>query len=80
MWHLASVGRGVALVPAAAAEAVQDTAADTTADAADAGAEEEEDDGSNDDPNPDAGATLTIEFWRKPNLVKDMMVSSDDKI
>ena len=37
---LAGVGRGVALVPAAAAEAVQDAAADATADATDAGAEE----------------------------------------
>ena len=64
---LAGVGRGVALVPAAAAEAVQDAAADATADATDAGAEEEQDDGSKDDPNPDAGTALSIQTLEKEN-------------
>jgi len=57
---LASVGGGVALVPAAAAETVQDAFADAATDAADAGTEEEEDDCSEDDPNPDAWSTFSI--------------------
>eukprot|EP00091_Calanus_sinicus_P006025 TRINITY_DN16606_c0_g1_i3.p2 TRINITY_DN16606_c0_g1~~TRINITY_DN16606_c0_g1_i3.p2 ORF type:complete len:141 (+),score=23.59 TRINITY_DN16606_c0_g1_i3:71-493(+) len=47
---LAGVGGGVPLVPAAAAEAVQDAGADATADTADAATKEEQDDGSKNKP------------------------------
>ena len=57
---LAGVGWGVSLVPAAAAEEVQDAGADATADTADAASKEKQDDGSKDKPNPNAGTTFTI--------------------
>lgn len=57
---LAGVGGGVPLVPAAAAEAVQDAGADAAADAADAASKEKQDDGSKDKPNPNARTTFTI--------------------
>ena len=57
---LAGVGGGVSLVPAAAAEEVQDAGADAAADTADATSKEKQDDGSKDKPNPNAGTTFTI--------------------
>ena len=55
-----SVGRSVALVPAAAAEAPVQTLAQPAQDAADTGADQEEDDTGQDQPDPDGGTTLAI--------------------
>lgn len=60
-YQLSSVGGGVALVPAAAAEAVVQTLAEAADDAADTGAHQEESDDSEDQPDPDVGSTLSVE-------------------
>ena len=60
-YQLSSVGGGVALVPAAAAEAVVQTLAEAADDAADTGAHQEESDDSQDQPDPDVGSTFPVE-------------------
>ena len=54
------VGRSVALVPAAAAQALVEAGADPAADAADAGADQQQDEDGEDDPHPEHGAALPV--------------------
>jgi len=69
-----SICWSVSLIPAAAAQTIVETFAESTANAADTCTEEEEDDGSQDKPDPEVRSTLTINCQRSQELFGDSSI------